>query len=77
MKTLKNHMGKVSVRVNVSISKIMRTQIKVRDVSQLSNPLKTNLINVDLICIWRFLFLVVLSQKNSYDSKYKKYLITY
>ena len=51
MKTLKNHMGKVSVRVNVSISKIMRTQIKVRDVSQLSNPLKTNLINVDLICI--------------------------
>ena len=77
MKTLKNHMGKVSVRINVSISKIMLTQTKVRDVRQLSNPLKTNLINVDLICIWRFLFLVVLSQKSSYDSKYRKYLITY
>ena len=51
MKTLKNHMGKVSVRINVSISKIMLTQTKVRDVRQLSNPLKTNLINVDLICI--------------------------
>ena len=39
MKTLKNHMGKVSVRVNVSISKIMRTQIKVRDVRTRRTPI--------------------------------------
>ena len=44
LKTLQNHREKMSVRVNVRMSKIMRTPIKVgvhtyvRDVSQLSNP---------------------------------------
>ena len=39
MKTLKNHMGKVSVRINVSISKIMLTQTKVRDVRTRRRPI--------------------------------------